>query len=79
MGAQRCRLGGGAGSGGHRPGRAAPGERGLRLFLFGAIALFGIPAAIAAGLANDQLLLGVLAAVAIGAVCWTFATFRRAS
>jgi hypothetical protein len=66
------------GAAGIDPDAPLPGERGLRLFLFGAIALFGIPVAIGAGIANDQVVLGVLAALAIGAVCWTFATFRRA-
>ncbi len=60
------------------PDAPLPGGRGLRLILFGAIAVFGIPIAIGAGLAEGQPLLGVLVALAIGALCWTFATFRRA-
>jgi hypothetical protein len=60
-------------------GAPMPGVRGMRLIFVGAVALFGMMTAITAGLANDQLLLGILAAAAVGAVCWTFATFRRAT
>ena len=56
-----------------------PGVHGTRLILFGAIALIGIPTAIGAGLTSGQPILGILGAVAIGAVCWTFATFRAAA
>ena len=66
------------GAAGIDPDAPLPGERGMRRILFGAIAVFGIPIAIGAGLAEGQPLLGVLVALAIGALCWTFATFRRA-
>ena len=61
------------------PGEPLPGVRGMRLIFFGAIATIGIATALGAGIANDQMPLGLLAAVAVGAVCWTFATFRRAT
>ena len=56
-----------------------PGVRGLWQLFIGAIAVIGIPATIALGAASDQLWFGILGAVAIGAVCWTLATFRRAT
>jgi hypothetical protein len=34
--------------------------------------------ALAFGVSGDQPLLGALVAAAIAALCWTFATFRRA-
>jgi hypothetical protein len=56
-----------------------PGVRGLWQVFLGAIAVIGIPATIALGIASDRLWFGLLGAVAIGAVCWTLATFRRAT
>jgi hypothetical protein len=56
-----------------------PGVRGLWQVFLGVIAVAGIVLAIAFGLTGDQPWLGLLAAVAIGAVCWTLATFRRAT
>ncbi len=56
-----------------------PGVRGLWQLMLGAIAVIGIPAAVALGASSDQLWLGILAAVAIGVVCWTLAMFRRAT
>lgn len=67
-----------AGSSGIDRDAPMPGQRGFRWFLFGAIALIGIPAAIGGGVASGQVLLGVLFALAIGALCWTFATYRPA-
>ncbi len=61
------------------PAAPLPGVRAMRLIFFGAVAVIGIAAALGLGIANDQLLFGILAAVAVGAVCWTFATFRRAT
>ena len=56
-----------------------PGVRGLWQLFLGAIAVVGILATIGLGVASDQLWLGILGALAIGAVCWTLATFRRAT
>jgi hypothetical protein len=56
-----------------------PGVRGLWQLFLGAVAVFGIVATIALGVASDQPWLGLLGAVAIAAVCWTLATFRRAT
>ena len=56
-----------------------PGTHLLRMIVFGGIALFGIPTAIFWGVATDQPVVGVLVGLAIGALCWTFATFRRAA
>ena len=43
------------------------------------IAVIGMTATIALGVASDQPWFGILGAVAVGAVCWTLATFRRAT
>ncbi len=59
--------------------RLLPGVRGLWQLFLGAIAVVGILATIGLGVASDQLWLGILGALAIGAVCWTLATFRRAT
>ena len=59
------------------PTAGLPGSHALRYILFGAIALIGVPAAIAGGIANASPLIGILMAIAIGAVCWTLATRRR--
>ena len=56
-----------------------PGVRGLWQLFLGVIAVVGMTATIALGIASDQLWFGILGAVAIGAVCWTLATFRRAT
>ena len=51
----------------------------MKAILFGAIAVLGVPVAIAAGIASDQLVMGVLVAIAVVALCWTFATYRSAT
>jgi hypothetical protein len=58
------------------PDAPLPGERGLRIILFGAIALFGIPAVLGAGIAAGYPIVGILAAVLLGAVCLLFARPR---
>ncbi len=54
-----------------------PGSHALRYILIGFLALVGVPAAIAGGIANGSPLIGILMAVAIGAVCWTLVGYRR--
>ena len=58
------------------PDAPLPGERGLRIILFGAIALFGIPAVLGAGIAAGYPIIGIVLAVALGAVCLLFAAAR---
>ncbi|MHB8890739.1 MAG: hypothetical protein ACYC65_01700 [Candidatus Limnocylindrales bacterium] len=53
-----------------------PGTRGMRAVFFGAIAVSGSVAAIAWGLTEGSIWLGGLLAVAVVALCWTFATWR---
>jgi hypothetical protein len=59
------------------PDAPLPGERGLRIILFGAIALFGIPAVLGAGIAAGYPIIGIVLAVALGAVCLLFARPRN--
>ena len=59
------------------PDAPLPGERGLRIILFGAIALFGIPALLGAGIAAGYPIVGVVLAIALGAVCLLFARPRN--
>ena len=59
------------------PDEPLPGERGLRIILFGAIALFGIPAVLGAGIAAGYPIIGIVLAVALGAVCLLFARPRN--
>jgi hypothetical protein len=54
------------------------GSRGMQAVFFAGVGAFGALTAIVLGLAGDQWLLGVLAAVAIGVLAWTFATYRPA-
>lgn len=54
------------------PDARLPGEEGLRIILFGAIALFGIPAVLGGGIAAGYPIIGVVLAVALGAVCLLF-------
>jgi hypothetical protein len=65
--------------GGMDPAPPLPGVHRMKVILFGAIALLGASAAIAGGIANDQLLIGALAAIAVVVLCWTFATYRSAA
>ena len=59
------------------PDAPLPGERGLRIILFGAIALFGIPAVLGGGIAAGYPIVGVVLAIALGAVCLLFARPRN--
>jgi hypothetical protein len=59
------------------PDEPLPGERGLRILLFGAIAVFGIPAVIGGGIAAGYPIVGIVLAVALGAVCLLFARPRH--
>ena len=63
---------------GIEPAGSMPGIHMLRKVLFGVIALIGIPVAILWGVATDAPIVGAIVALAIGALCWTFATFRPA-
>ena len=58
------------------PDEPLPGERGLRAILFGAIALFGIPAVLGGGIAAGYPIIGVVLAIALGAVCLLLARGR---
>ena len=58
------------------PDAPLPGERGLRIILFGAIALFGIPAVLGAGIAAGYPVVGIVAAIALGALCLLLARPR---
>ena len=59
------------------PDAPLPGERGLRIILFGAIALFGIPAVLGGGIAAGYPIIGVVLAIALGAICLVFARPRN--
>ncbi|HEY6569780.1 MAG TPA: hypothetical protein VIZ22_05790 [Candidatus Limnocylindrales bacterium] len=59
------------------PDAPLPGEGGLRIILFGAIALFGIPAVLGGGIAAGYPIVGIVLAVALGAVCLLFARPRQ--
>jgi hypothetical protein len=59
------------------PDEPLPGEQGLRIILFGAIALFGIPAVLGGGIAAGYPIVGVVLAIGLGAVCLLFARPRR--
>lgn len=59
------------------PDEPLPGERGLRIILFGAIALFGIPAVLGGGMAAGYPIVGLVLAIALGAVCLLFARPRN--
>ena len=59
------------------PDAPLPGERGLRIILFGAIALFGIPAVLGGGMAAGYPIVGLVLAIALGAVCLLFARPRN--
>ncbi len=56
--------------------QSPPGTRGMRIAFFGFVGAGGVIGGIAWGLASGQLLLGVLIATAVVAVCLTFATWR---
>ncbi len=58
------------------PDAPLPGERGLRIILFGAIAVFGIPALIGGGIAAGYPIVGIVLAIALGAICLLFARPR---
>ncbi len=60
------------------PDEPMPGVHRMRVAFFAVCALTGAPAAILYGAANDALPMGVLGAVAVLALCWTFATYRSA-
>ena len=60
------------------PSARLPGSHAQRYIFVGSLALVGVPAAIAGGIANGSPLIGILAAIAIGAVCWTLLGYRRA-
>jgi hypothetical protein len=51
--------------------------RGLRIVLFGAIALFGIPAVLGGGIAAGYPVVGIVLAVALGAICLLFVRPRN--
>ncbi|MEO5966443.1 MAG: hypothetical protein ABIR11_13340 [Candidatus Limnocylindrales bacterium] len=57
-------------------GYVPPGTRVMRLAFFGSLAVLGIPAVMIAGFASDNLTMGLLGAGAVGALCWTFATWH---
>ena len=59
------------------PDAPLPGETGLRIILFGAIALFGIPAVLGAGIAAGYPVIGIILAIALGAVCLLLARPRQ--
>ncbi len=59
------------------PDAPLPGEVGLRIILFGAIALFGIPAVLGAGIAAGYPIIGIALALALGALCLLFARPRQ--
>lgn len=59
------------------PDAMLPGEEGLRIILFGAIALFGIPAVLGGGIAAGYPVIGIVLAVALGAICLLFARPRN--
>jgi hypothetical protein len=59
------------------PDAPLPGEQGLRIILFGAIALFGIPAVLGGGIAAGYPIVGVVLAIGLGAVCLLFARPRN--
>lgn len=52
------------------------GGRALQRTFFGVLGVSGVVGALGVGFANDQPVLGVLGAVAIGLLAWTFATWR---
>jgi len=57
-------------------GMSPPGTRAMRRLFFGVVAVTGAVAALAWGVADGSPWLGALVALAVVAVCWTFATFR---
>ena len=59
------------------PDAPLPGEEGLRIILFGAIALFGIPAVLGGGIAAGYPVIGIVLAVALGAICLLFVRPRN--
>ena len=67
-----------AGTGDRRVGHrtSPPGTRGMRIVFFGVVGAVGTIAGVGWGFASGQLLLGILVAAAVVAVCWTFATWR---
>lgn len=52
------------------------GGRAVQRATFGTLGAFGVVGALLYGVASDQLLLGILAAAAIAAIAFTFATWR---
>ena len=48
----------------------------MRIVFFGVVGAVGTIAGVGWGFASGQLLLGILVAAAVVAVCWTFATWR---
>jgi hypothetical protein len=59
------------------PDAPLPGERGLRLILFGFVALFGIPTVLGGGIAAGYPVIGIVLAIALGAICLLFARPRN--
>jgi hypothetical protein len=59
------------------PDAPLPGEQGLRLILFGFVALFGIPTVLGGGIAAGYPVLGIVLAIALGAICLLFARPRN--
>ncbi len=59
------------------PDAPLPGEQGLRLILFGFVALFGIPTVLGGGIAAGYPVIGIVLAIALGAICLLFARPRK--
>jgi hypothetical protein len=59
------------------PDAPLPGEQGLRLILFGFVALFGIPTVLGGGIAAGYPVIGIVLAIALGAICLLFARPRN--
>ena len=49
----------------------------MRLILFGAVALFGIPAVLGGGITAGYPVIGIVLAIALGAICLLFARPRK--
>jgi hypothetical protein len=54
-----------------------PGTRAMRAAFFGIVAITGAPALVAWGITEGSVWVGLLGAIALIAVCWTLATWRR--
>ena len=59
------------------PDAPLPGEQGMRLILFGFVALFGIPTVLGGGIAAGYPVIGIVLAIALGAICLLFARPRN--